>query len=124
MDVYKERIQPLFDRARKGGKADADMEREIGLPKHSINKWKNGQQSWKNYLAKIAAYFNVSVDYLTGATNEKTPASAEADGLTEKEWELIRAFRAAPAGYQASALALLESAPPVPQVPGVGESGG
>lgn len=38
----------------------------------NMNKWKNGVVPKGNTLSKLADYFNVSVDYLIGKTDEQT----------------------------------------------------
>lgn len=78
MDIYTERIKPLFVRS---GKSDAELEREIGIPAKKISQWNiNYTKSYTKYIQQIAAYFHVSTDYLLGNTN--TPAAAvEAEGV-------------------------------------------
>lgn len=120
MEIYFERIKPLFD---SSGLESSALEREIGLPRGKIYDWNSGRvKSYDKYLPQIAAYFHVPVDYLTGASDEKTPAPVGGDGLSAREWELILKFRAAPESYRASAEVLLESAPPSPQAQDGGES--
>ena len=43
------------------------LEKECGLSQNSINKWATSKPS-ADALTKIADYFNVSVDYLLGRT--------------------------------------------------------
>ena len=70
MDIVFDRISALIIRARENGRTDAEMERIIGLPAHSINKWFTGKyKSYKNYLPQIAAFFGVSIAYLLGETD-------------------------------------------------------
>lgn len=45
---------------------------ELGLSRGSVTSWKDGKIPYQRTLAKIAAYFNVSVDYLLG--KEEKPA--------------------------------------------------
>lgn len=85
MDIFKDRIAPLIIRARESGKTDAEMERSMGLPVHSINKWFTGKyKSYKNYLPQIASYFRVSVSYLLGEAEDRAPAPTNEDGLAAK----------------------------------------
>lgn len=78
MDIYAERIKPLFVRS---GKSDAELEREIGIPAKKISQWNiNYTKSYTKYIQQIAAYFHVSTDYLLGNTD--TPAATvEAEGI-------------------------------------------
>lgn len=90
MDIFFDRIAPLIVDARSKGVKDADMERTMGLPAHSINKWFTGKyKSYKNYLPQIAAFFGVTVSYLIGE-DEKKPAPTNEDGLTEAQRDFIR----------------------------------
>lgn len=71
MDIYADRIKPLFD---SSGKTDADLEREIGMPAKKISQWNVGYtKSYTKYIQKIASYFHVSTDYLLGNTDDPTP---------------------------------------------------
>lgn len=97
MDIYKERIQPLFDST---GKTDAELERFIGIPPKTINKWKSGVvKSYVKYIAQIAKYFNVDADYLLGRTDDPSPADQKEkpsivsdEGLSPCKKELIDAI--------------------------------
>lgn len=71
MDIYSERIKPLF---AQSGKSDAELEREIGIPAKKISQWNiNYTKSYTKYIPQIAAYFHVSTDYLLGNTDDPTP---------------------------------------------------
>lgn len=71
MDIYAERIKPLFDQS---GKSDAELERKIGIPARKISQWNiNYTRSYTKYIPQIAAYFHVSTDYLLGNTDVTTP---------------------------------------------------
>lgn len=81
MDIYAERIKPLFDQS---GKSDAELEREIGIPARKISQWNiNYTRSYTKYIPQIAAYFHVSTDYLLGNTDVTTPP-VEAERAKEK----------------------------------------
>lgn len=71
MDIYQERIKPLF---KQSGMKSAALEREIGIPARTISRWDNGwSKSYDKYLPKIAEYFGVSTDYLMGISDEERP---------------------------------------------------
>ena len=95
MDSYKLRIQPLIEAC---GKSDMEIERDLNLPRSTIYDWNNGRsKSYKKYLPEIAAYFDVSTDYLLGNTDIKNkPAATEDGGLDEQERNLIDLFRLLP----------------------------
>lgn len=89
MDVYKDRILPLF---RSAGIPDAELERNIGIKPKKINDWNAGRtKSYEKYIPQIAKYFNVSIDYLLGYSNDPSPPGAEekppaqSGELSEKE---------------------------------------
>lgn len=62
----------------------------IGLSRTSPNGWKKGKLPQDRTLAKLAAYFGVSVDDLTD--KEKKP-TGNADGLSEEEIKFIEWYR-------------------------------
>ena len=44
--------------------------RKLGLSSGNLQKWQNGATVNSSVLIKIADYFNVSVDYLLGRTDD------------------------------------------------------
>lgn len=86
MDVYKERIRPLFD---KSGLQDKQLEELFGFPRGVIYKWGTGKyKSYRNYIHQIAAYFHVSTDYLLGNADDPSPPGAEGQPLVNDDLEL------------------------------------
>lgn len=62
MNLYKDKILPLFIAT---GKSNAQLEKEIGLPRSIIYDWnKERTQSYKKYIDQIAKYFGTSVEEL------------------------------------------------------------
>jgi transcriptional regulator with XRE-family HTH domain len=47
--------------------------KELGFASGSVTKWKNGSVPHNTTLLKIAEYFGVTVEYLLGETDIKTP---------------------------------------------------
>lgn len=85
MNIYQERILPLF---QKSGLNDQQLEQEIGLPRGILYDWKKGRtKSYKNYCGQIASYFHVSTDYLLGNTDEPYPAGQKESPQPEAEDE-------------------------------------
>lgn len=75
MDVFNDKIKPLFD---SSGMTDKEIETALGLPRGVIYKWKSGKyKSYKDYLPQISNYFHVSIDYLMGIDTTKSPVEAE-----------------------------------------------
>lgn len=63
---------------KEQGKSANGIAKEIGLPSSSVTNWKQGKTPRTETIKKIADYFNVSVDYLTGNTDIKEKPTAEA----------------------------------------------
>lgn len=112
MDIYSEKIRPLFD---KSGKTDLDLEREIGIPAKKISQWNVGYtKSYTKFIPQIAAYFHVSTDYLLGNTDDPTPAGqkekppAQGGELSDDESKLILLFRQVPAEQQSAMIQAIE----------------
>lgn len=88
MDITLTRILSLFPTKQDGkpvhgsGKELSDY---LGLPHNAVTEWKSGRnKSYMRYLHEIAAKYGVSVEWLKGETDEKTPP-AGADGVSEKD---------------------------------------
>lgn len=109
MDIYFDRIKPLFDNS---GKTDADLEREIGIPAKKISQWNIGYtKSYNKYIPQISTYFHVSTDYLLGNTDDpappgekEKPAPKTVSGLCEKDQRLLKWFRSLPPEKQKAIL--------------------
>lgn len=70
-------------------KTQSDLCAYIGVKKNAYTNWKSGHTtSYKKYLPQIAEYFNVSVDYLVGKTEQKNRADPEGPLLTENQQKL------------------------------------
>lgn len=79
MNIYEERIAPLFTQT---GKNDKELETIIGLPKGIIYNWKSGRsKNFEAYIPQISKYFHISADYLMGIDTPKS--SVEAEGVKE-----------------------------------------
>lgn len=49
------------------------LEAELGMSQYSIGRWKNATCPTIDKISKVAKYFGVSIDYLVGATDIRTP---------------------------------------------------
>ena len=49
--------------------------KELGISSGTITKWKNGSLPNSSALRKLADYFDVSVDYLLGKTDQEKPTA-------------------------------------------------
>lgn len=71
MDSLLNNIFDLIGDTRGAKKAFLEA---LNLPSSTIGDWRSGRnKSYKKRLPEIADYFGVSVDYLTGKTDERTP---------------------------------------------------
>lgn len=83
MDIYKERIRPLFD---SSGLQDKEIEALFDLPRGVIYKWGTGNyKSYQKYIPQIASYFHVSTDYLFGNTDDPRPADQKEKADPQEE---------------------------------------
>lgn len=71
----------------KIGKTPTAVGNDLGIPKTTISYWRNTPNAApkQDVIVKIAAYFNVTVDYLL---NENKPLVNENEELTEYLQEL------------------------------------
>lgn len=89
-----------FDRVkelcRKHGITVVQLEEKVGFGRNSMYSWKKNNPS-SDRLEKVADYFNVSVDYLLGRTDdqeiETIAAHHDGDEWTEEELDEIERFK-------------------------------
>lgn len=62
---------------------------DIGLSNSASTKWVKGSTPSGNTLKKIAAYFNVTVDYLIGEETKNAPSLSEERVLDEYDKEYL-----------------------------------
>ena len=81
MDIMYSRLMGLIG-SKRG--AAQELVQALGLSKNTVTEWRAGRsKSYTKYAPQIAAYYGVSLDWLSGATDEKeksspTPESEEA----------------------------------------------
>ena len=61
----------------KVGKSPNKVAKELSISSGSVTEWKKGRVPQNATVSKIAKYFDVSVDYLFGRTDEKVPVPSE-----------------------------------------------
>ena len=86
-----EKIKMLADEKKT---TFAEIERHVGISNGQIRRWDNVSPKAEN-LKKVADYFQVSVDYLLGRTEEKEPllvATHVDDNLTEQQKKEVQDF--------------------------------
>lgn len=89
-ELYK-RIEAL---CKEQGITITEMCRRTGVPRANLTELKMGRQQkiGIDALSKIAKYFDVSVDYLSGA-EQKERQPSDVEGLSEDEIQLLKAYR-------------------------------
>jgi len=74
----------------------AELERKSGISNGQIRRWDNSSPKIEN-IQKVADYFNVSVDYLLGRTDdeeiETIAAHHDGEDWTDEELEEIERFK-------------------------------
>lgn len=65
---------------RKGIKPNPAAE-EMNISSATLTKWKNGSAPSTALLNKVAHYFGVSVEYLLGNTEKRTPLDKSLDDI-------------------------------------------
>lgn len=66
----------------KAGKTPSAAALEMGLSKPTVNRWKNGGGATDATALKVASYFGVTVEELTGESEQKEkPTPGEGSGL-------------------------------------------
>lgn len=92
MDITLERILSLIPKKPDGKYvhgAKRDFADSLGMARNLVTMWESGQsQSYKTKLHEIAAKYNVSVDWLMGNTDEKTPDAIKDTGLNKDYFNL------------------------------------
>lgn len=84
------------------GKSPNAVAKELSLSSGSVTSWKNGRVPHHSTLLKIAAFFNVTVDYLIGEasfsapTPKLEPKAGTAFFLTAQEAKVLTAYRSQP----------------------------
>lgn len=58
----------------KAGKTPSAAALEMGLSKPTVNRWKNGGGATDATALKVASYFGVTVEELTGEEQKEKPA--------------------------------------------------
>lgn len=75
MDIILERVIELLGRKHGATKELADT---LGVSGGAITNWKNGHsKSYTKYLPQIADYYGVSLDWLSGRSEQKEKPSLE-----------------------------------------------
>jgi len=99
--MFFDSVQSLCD---KKGISISKLALDLKISKSNITNWKNGSRPRADKLEKISDYFGVSVDYLLGNEQKNKPANGELYKLSDREKEMLLAFRAQSKEVQDAAL--------------------
>ena len=101
--TFPERLSELIKEKRINKN---QLQKELNLNKSSILNWtQRGNVPSGDVLSVLASYFNVSVDYLLGHSDNKKAATPKGDSL---DYEIIRLFESLPPADQAKMLEYAE----------------
>lgn len=90
MSIMFERISLLCEKNRL---KIAQLETTLGFSERSIAKWeKSGDNAWISRVQAIADFFDVSLDYLVGNTNNPQ-SHKEAGVLKAQETEFVESLK-------------------------------
>lgn len=91
MPVRADRLQQL---QRGKGYTNRYIATVIGVNENTVSRWVSGKrQPGGLSLNQLAALFEVSIEYITGLTDDPTPPSDDIGDLTNEERELLRILR-------------------------------
>lgn len=83
MDVLYNRIFELIGEEHGSIK---NLANAIGVSGNLISNWKAGvSKSYPKYAPQIADYFGVSLDWLSGLTDERTKKTPSSDGVNNEK---------------------------------------
>ena len=88
----------IIDLCQERGVSGSRMCLDIGISKSTLSDIKNGRKKGISTAnaQKMAAYFNVTVDYLLGEETQKEKPTVTDDGLSEDLKELIDHLKTLP----------------------------
>lgn len=89
MDVMLQRVLELVGEHHGSGQ---DLVRAIGCRKNAVTDWRAGRsKSYTKYAPQIADYFGVSLDWLSGLTDERTKKTPSEDEVEDERIIKLRA---------------------------------
>ena len=72
---FPRRLRSLFDETRAN---QQEVAKYVGVSRQAVSQWLNGKTTPDCYsFKKVAAFFNVPLEYLYGDTDSKFPQQAE-----------------------------------------------
>ena len=96
-------IENIVKLLKEQKKTQKNLTDYLGITQNAFTDWKSGRiKSYNKHLPKIAEFFGVSVDYILGISSkekkeqESRPSSLIKNTFSEREWNVINAYRAQP----------------------------
>lgn len=80
----------------ENGKSPNAVAKELNIPSGSVTAWKNGATPRNATLLKIASYFGVSVDFLSGNDQKEKLTIPEKGELTAEQIKAIEKIKNMP----------------------------
>lgn len=81
-------LYPNLVKTRKARCSQAELAEHLGISQQEVSRYERGEtKAPVNYLADVAEYCGVSVDYILGRNTESTQM------LTKEESELLHSFQ-------------------------------
>ena len=96
MDIVLERILSLIPKKENGEFVHGSKKefcQKIDAPTNIVNAWVRGtNHSYRNYLYRIAAEYDVSVEWLEGKTAKKNDRPSDMGGTVDRRTQRIFDF--------------------------------
>ena len=80
----------LRELRKNAGLSQKDFAKDFGSAQNTVSQWETGARSIDDdTLCKLAAYFDVSVDYLLGLSDNKKSPADDVSGAKREMIELV-----------------------------------
>lgn len=88
--------QRVLNLLKEYKKTQSELAEYIGIKQGTISDWSEKRKNTSpssDLIPKIAAFFNVSTDYILGLTDSATPHAQQGEILSDPEHELLSGYR-------------------------------
>ena len=85
--TFFERVEAL---CVENGVSPDKLCKDLGLSNATATKWRKGAEPRNATKRAVADYFNVSIEYISGETDEKNTPRENPEGLDEIDAEIIK----------------------------------
>lgn len=94
----------------KIGKSPSAVAEEMGFQRSVVTRWSNGSVPRKATIEKIATFFNVPSEELTGEEQKEKPSTPEGDGLDAHGQTILDKYNMLDPATQAMFESMLDAA--------------